>query len=238
MFQQSKMASMGEMLENIAHQWRQPLSLISTSASGMKVHKEFNTLIDEDFDHYTNTIIETTQHMSKTIDDFRNFFKKNKEKEKLNLKINLEKSLSLLESKFKSINITIIKNMDDIEIVGLDGELMQSFMNIFSNAQDALLESKDNEKLIFIDIYKEDDFAVVTIKDNAGGIPNDTIGHIFEPYFTTKHQAQGTGIGLYMTYEIITKHHHGTIEVKNSNFEYNDTKYKGALFTIKLLIND
>ena len=238
MFQQSKMASMGEMLENIAHQWRQPLSLISTSASGMKVQKEFNNLSDKEFEHFTDTIIDATQHMSRTIDDFRDFFKKNVKKEKINLKTNLEKTLLLLESKFKNKNIAIIKNMKDLEIIGLDGELMQSFMNIFANAQDVLLESNINKKLIFVDIYKEDNFAVIKIKDNAGGIDEDIIKHIFEPYFTTKHQSHGTGIGLYMTYEIITKHHHGTIEVKNNNFEYENIAYSGALFTIKLLIEN
>ena len=234
MFQQSKMASMGEMLENIAHQWRQPLSVISTSASGMKMKKEYDMLEDGDIVRFTDIIVNTTEHMSKTIDDFRNFFKKNKHKEKLNLKTNLEKTLSLLESKFKNRNIEIIKNLQDVHIVGLDGELMQSFMNIFSNAQDALCESKNENHYLFISTYIEDNFAVVEIKDTAGGIALDKIDHIFEPYFTTKHKSNGTGIGLYMTYEIITKHHKGSIKVENSSFHYDNVPYKGALFTVKL----
>ncbi len=233
MFQQSKMASMGEMFENIAHQWRQPLSVISTSASGMQIQKEYDMLTDDMFTDLTSKIINTTEHMSKTIDDFRNFFKKNKVKEKLNLKDSLNKTLLLLSSKLQNRNIEIIKNMEDIEIIGLDGELIQSFMNIFSNAQDALLESTNEKKFIFIEVVKEDTFAVIKIKDTAGGIPEDTIEHIFEPYFTTKHKAHGTGIGLYMTYEIIVKHHLGTLEAKNINFSYEGVEYKGAEFTIK-----
>ncbi|MCK5111198.1 MAG: PAS domain S-box protein [Arcobacteraceae bacterium] len=233
MFQQSKMASMGEMFENIAHQWRQPLSVISTSASGMKLQKEFGMLSDEMFNDLTTKIVETTEHMSKTIDDFRNFFKKNKDKEKLNLKDSLERTLSLLSSKLKNRNIVIIKNMQDLEIFGLDGELIQSFMNIFSNAQDALIASKNEKNFIFVDLFKEDNLAILKIKDTAGGIPKDTIEHIFEPYFTTKHKSHGTGIGLYMTYEIIVKHHHGTIEAKNCSFDYENNSYKGAEFIIK-----
>ncbi len=238
MFQQSKMASMGEMFENIAHQWRQPLSVISTSASGIQVQKEFGLLTDEMLIDLTAKIVETTEHMSKTINDFRNFFKKNKNKEKINLKNSLQKTLSLLSSKLKNKNIQIIENMQDIDIIGLEGELIQSFMNIFSNAQDALIESKNENNFIFVDLLKENDFAIITIKDTAGGIPEDIVEHIFEPYFTTKHKSHGTGIGLYMTYEIIVKHHQGTIEVSNCNFEYEDNSYKGAQFTIKFKLSD
>jgi signal transduction histidine kinase len=124
--------------------------------------------------------------------------------------------------------------MQDIEIIGLDGELIQSFMNILSNAQDALVEQNAKSNFIFINLFKEEEFAIIQIKDTAGGIAKGTIEHIFEPYFTTKHQSHGTGIGLYMTYEIIVKHHGGTIKVENSNFNYDGQEYTGANFTIKL----
>ena len=102
-----------------------------------------------------------------------------------------------------------------------------------NNAKDAL-ENITHKKIIFIDIYTEDDFAVISIKDNAGGIPEELIKHIFEPYFTTKHKSQGTGIGLYMTKQIIVKHMLGSIEVENQEFEYESEKYMGAQFIIKV----
>ncbi|RLA81962.1 MAG: hypothetical protein DRG78_08345 [Epsilonproteobacteria bacterium] len=236
MFQQSKMASLGEMFENIAHQWRQPLSVISTSASGMKLQKEFGILTDDMFNDHAEKIVTTTEHMSKTIDDFRNFFKKDKVKRTINLKNSINNTLSLLTSKFKNRGIDIIENMNEIQILALEGELVQSFMNIFTNAQDAFEDLKTKDKFIFIDIIKENNFAIIKIQDTAGGIPKDVIDNIFEPYFTTKHKSNGTGIGLYMTYEIIVKHHKGTIEVENHTFKYKDIEYTGALFTIKLPI--
>ena len=236
MFQQSKMASLGEMFENIAHQWRQPLSVISTSASGMKLQKEFGILTDDMFNDHAEKIVTTTEHMSKTIDDFRNFFKKDKVKSTINLKNSINNTLSLLTSKFKNRGIDIIENMNEIQILALEGELVQSFMNIFTNAQDAFEDLKTKDKFIFIDIIKENNFAIIKIQDTAGGIPKDVIDNIFEPYFTTKHKSNGTGIGLYMTYEIIVKHHKGTIEVENHTFKYKDIEYTGALFTIKLPI--
>ncbi len=237
MFQQSKMASLGEMFENIAHQWRQPLSVISTSASGMKLQKEFGILTDDMFDDHAEKIVTTTEHMSRTIDDFRNFFKKDKVKININLKNSINNTLSLLTSKFENRGIDIVENMNEIQILALEGELVQSFMNIFTNAQDAFEELKTKDKFIFIDIIKENNFAVIKIQDTAGGIPKNVINNIFEPYFTTKHKSQGTGIGLYMTYEIIVKHHNGTIEVENHTFRYKDIEYTGALFTIKLPID-
>ena len=104
-------------------------------------------------------------------------------------------------------------------------------MNILNNARD-ILETKDQKRLIFVDIYQDQDNAIIKIKDNAGGIPDDIIGKIFEPYFTTKHKSQGTGIGLYMSMEMITKHMKGKLSVENITYIYDDIEYKGAGFTI------
>ena len=236
MFQQSKMAAMGEMLENIAHQWRQPLSVITTAASGMKFQKEFSELSDEAFIDSVDGITSAAKHLSQTIDDFRDFFKSNKEKTILNLKKSFERTIGLISSKFKNREIEIIKNMEDIELTGLESELIQAFMNILTNSQDAIENLQDCRKLIFVDIYEKDNYAVIKIKDNGDGIPENIIKHIFEPYFTTKHQSQGTGIGLYMTYEIIVKHLHGSIKANNIEYEFEGTKYKGAQFIIRLPI--
>ncbi|MFV0564172.1 cache domain-containing protein [Malaciobacter mytili] len=232
--QQSKMASMGEMIGNIAHQWRQPLSLISTIASGMKMQKEFGLLDDKEFENNINNITKTTQHLSKTIDDFKNFFKPNKDKERFKAYNIIEKSLSLVSAQFKSRNIDIIKDIENIEIYGLENELIQVLINILNNARDELIKNDFEPKLIFICIKRENNQVKIKIKDNAGGVPIKFLDKIFEPYFTTKHQTQGTGIGLYMSQEIIVKHMSGNIEVENIEFMYEKQHFKGAQFTISL----
>ena len=235
--QQSKMAAMGEMLENIAHQWRQPLSTISTISSGIIFKKEMGLKIDEqdELDNL-NKIINTTTFLSNTIDDFRNFFKNDKTKILFNIKDSYTNSLNMINSKFKSSNIHIIENIEDVEIQSYESELMQVFINILNNAKDVLLQNEIENKLIFIDIFKKDDTVHVIIKDNANGVPLEYIDKIFEPYFTTKHKSQGTGIGLYMSSEIINKHLGGHLYVKNEEYEYKNEKYKGAVFYIEVPI--
>ncbi|MEA3554488.1 MAG: PAS domain S-box protein [Campylobacterota bacterium] len=232
--QQSKMAAMGEMLENIAHQWRQPLSVISTVSTGLLTKREYEIEVtkEEEIDSL-NKINATTQYLSQTINDFRDFFKPNKEKVEFNLKDCYKKTLNLVNSKFASLDIEAIENLEDINLNNLDNELMQVMMNIFNNARD-VLETKDGKRFIFVEICKEDNSAVIKIRDNAGGIPQDIINKVFEPYFTTKHKSQGTGIGLYVSNEMIEKHLKGLLQVDNRTYYYNDVEYKGACFRITL----
>jgi PAS domain S-box-containing protein len=233
--QQSKMAAMGEMLETIAHQWRQPLSVISTAASGMKMKKEFEILKDEEFNESCDHIIEIVNHLSGTIDDFRNFFKPHKDKELFNLKDTIEKTFSLIGSKFVSSDIEVVYNLEDVQIHGFENELIQAFMVILNNAKDAFdFQGVKGKKFIFIDLYENEYNAVLKIKDSAGGIPEDIIHKIFNPYFTTKQETNGTGIGLYMTDEIISKHMKGHLTANNSEYVYEDEDYKGAEFIIEL----
>jgi len=235
--QQSKMAAMGEMLENIAHQWRQPLSTISTISSSLVMKKDMEIEIEKDKEiEYLKRIINTTSFLSKTIDDFRNFFKNEKEETKFKIKDAYLDSLNIINAKFDSLSITVIENIDDIEIMSYKTELMQVFINILNNAKDALIENQIDLKYIFINISKNDNNIQIIIKDNAKGIPTDIIDKIFEPYFTTKHKSQGTGIGLYMSNEIVTKHLNGSIKVKNDNFIYNNVSYEGASFYVKIPI--
>ena len=235
LIQQSKMASMGEMLENIAHQWRQPLSAISTASTGLRVQKELGLEISTQEDiEILNKINETAQHLSETINNFRDFFKPNKQKEIFNLKNTYIKTLNLVNSKFKSLNIEVIENLEDIELNTLDNEVVQIIMNLFNNARDVLETKENQERLIFVDIYKDKDYAILSIKDNAGGIPDNIIDKVFDPYFTTKHQSQGTGIGLYMSQEMISKHLKGTLTVENVTFTYKNHQYTGAQFIISL----
>jgi signal transduction histidine kinase len=173
--------------------------------------------------------------MSQTIDDFRNFFKENKQKEKINLKKCYEKTFKIANAKYQTYKITVVKNIEDIEVETLENELIQVIINILNNAKDALLEncSKD-DRFIFVDIYKNGNTPTIEIKDSAGGIPTDIIDKVFDPYFTTKGDNDGTGIGLYMSKQIVTKNLSGSLDVKNETFEYQGTTYTGANFTLKL----
>ena len=231
---QSKMAAMGEMIENIAHQWRQPLSVISTVATGAKLKKELGLLKDDDFYETMNIINNSSQHLSNTIDDFRNFFNNDKEVVLFNIDIPIEKVLYLISTKLKNRNITVIKNCKEIFVTGLENEFIQVILNIINNAMDAFENKKNNHKFIFIDAYKEKNNVLIKIKDNAGGIEKNIIDRVFEPYFTTKHKSQGTGIGLYMSLEIIKKHMNGNLTVCNKNYTYKNIEYSGAEFIIEI----
>lgn len=234
MMQQSKMASMGEMLSNIAHQWRQPLSHISTAASGVKVKKQFATLDDEELIKSMDDIGTSVQFLSKTIDDFSNFFKPDKQKENFSANSVVDRSLKILDATFRNHEIKIVKNIEDIQLHQLDGELMQVLINILNNAKDILKENSVENKVIKIDVVKQKNRALFMIHDNGGGVPSNIISHVFEPYFTTKHKSQGTGIGLYMSHQIITKHMNGTIRVENTPITYKDEEYFGAKFIVNI----
>ncbi len=233
LFQQSKMAAMGEMLGNIAHQWRQPLSVITTAATGMKVQKEFGTLDDEAINRSVDTITDSALYLSKTIDDFRNFFKRDKTETNFSTNEVIGKVLKLTKSQFKIHEISIIKNIEEFNLFGLENEFVQALINILNNAKDALID-KEAPKLIFINVLKNDNKAIIKIADNGGGIDEKIIDKVCEPYFTTKHQSQGTGIGLYMTEEIIVKHMYGKFTISNIETIYENVNYKGAQITIEL----
>ena len=237
LIQQSRMASMGEMLENIAHQWRQPLSTISVAASGMEVKKEFSTLSDEEFFEGINHIKKSTVYLSNTIDDFRTFFIKEKKTSQMNIKNAIEKALELMGNTFMQQRINLVKNIEEIEILSLENELIQVLMNIFVNAKDALKQTLGDEKYIIIDVFKKEDNLIIQIKDSAKGIDEKIIDKIFEPYFTTKHKFKGTGIGLYMSKLLVEKHLKGSIKASNTEFTFMDKIHKGALFEIILPIS-
>lgn len=234
--EQSKMVSLGEMIGNIAHQWRQPLSLISTGATGMIVQKDFGILTDELLKETCNKINNNAQYLSKTIDDFKNFIKGDMEKEIFILEDTINSCINLVQSILSTNNINLILDLEkDIKINGYSNELIQCLINVINNAKDELIK-KDTEKYLFITTTASDKNVTIAIKDNAGGIPEDIIHKIFEPYFTTKHQSQGTGLGLHMTYNLIVDGMNGTIAVSNQDYIYNNEKYIGAEFIINLPI--
>lgn len=232
------MAAMGEMIQNIAHQWRQPLSVISTGASGLKVQKEINGHIDDKFLIETlTTIVSTSEYLSKTLDNFMRFFKPNNIKNLVFISTLIERTLNFFDLNIKNEKIEVITNIEDFEVIVHESEFIQILTNLLSNSKEAFLGKSIEKKFIFIDAKIISEFAIIEIKDNAGGINKDVIDKIFEPYFTTKHQSLGTGIGLFMCQEIISKHMNGSIEAQNVTYNYEANEYKGALFRIKLKLN-
>ncbi|MDD4330587.1 MAG: transporter substrate-binding domain-containing protein [Aliarcobacter sp.] len=233
LFKADKLASMGEMISNIAHQWRQPLSIISTVATGIKIQKEFGTLKDEELVQNMDLINKNAQYLSETINDFRNFIKGDGKIKNYDLSTTINNFIHIIESTIKTDNINIILNLEkDIKIDGYPNELIQCLINIFNNSKDAFKEIKQENPLIFISTSLQNDNLTIRIKDNAGGIPQNIISKIYDPYFTTKHKSQGTGLGLHMTYKLIDEGMHGKIEAQNVEFEYENKIYKGAEFII------
>ena len=234
-FQQNKMAAIGDMIGNIAHQWRQPLSVITTAASSIKLKKELNILEDEEEKKSLTYIIDASNYLSNTIDDFQYYFSPDKSKNTFNTEDLINKLLKLISIEFKENNIYLIKNIENFNILNYENEILQVLINIVNNAKDELKKDTDNPiGYVFIDLYKHNETLIIKIKDNAGGIKEEIIDRIFEPYFTTKHQSQGTGIGLYMSEEIIVKHIKGTIKVSNERYTYLDRHFVGASFEITI----
>ncbi len=233
--EQLKMVAMGEMIGNIAHQWRQPLSIITTGATGMLVQKEFGMLDDKQFIDTCHAINDNAQYLSKTIDDFRNFLKGDRVKKLFSIDENIKSFLHLVDASIKSNEIKVILDIDkEIKINGYDNELTQCFINLFNNSKDALNRNKKTNRVIFITVSLEEQNVVIKFRDNGKGIQEKIISKIFEPYFTTKHKSQGTGLGLNMTYKFIVNGMEGSIVARNVNFKYKDEEQKGAEFTITL----
>ena len=233
LFQQTKLASMGEMLRNIAHQWRQPLSTISTAASGMKVQKEMNILSDEDFEIGMTAIVKMTQYLSQTINEFQSFFKIDNVIKEFTIEELFSKIENFVYTSFKSSNITfIVRNRENFHIKGPFNEMIQIIINILNNSKDAFSEKDIKNKAVFLDSFLGDEEFIISIKDNAGGIEEGILNKIFEPYFTTKHQSLGTGIGLFMVRDVVENRLKGKIEVYNENISHKGDIRKGAVFKI------
>ena len=235
MMRSEKMAALGEMIANIAHQWRQPLSVISTGVTGMKMQKEYGILNDEEFDKTCQAINDNAQYLSKTIDHFSDFIKGERNKVEFDLRDNINNFLTLVQGSIKIHNINIVLDLEEnIKITNYPNELLQCLFNIFNNAKDALVEKKIEDKYIFISSKIKKNHIIIKIKDNAHGIANSALPHIFEPYFTTKDKSKGTGLGLNITYNLVTKGMDGSIEAYNVSFIYNKNEYTGAEFSIEL----
>jgi len=227
LFQQSKMASMGEMIGNIAHQWRQPLNALSALNVSLSMRYHAGKLSEYDMYKFKNKSNDLIQRMSDTIDDFRNFFYPDKSIETFVVDRAIEEAISFISSAYKINNITLINyTYTDKEIKNHKNELIQVLLNIFNNAKDAIKEFNGGNGVVIVDVIELEESLKITIQDNGGGIKQDIIDRVFEPYFTTKFKADGTGIGLYMSKMIIEESMHGKLKLENTE--------DGVLATIEL----
>ena len=230
LFQQSKIAAIADTIKNIAHQWRQPLSVISTIASGMQIQKQMNILSDEEFNNSCNSIINNTKKLSITIENFTNFFDKSNNISNFSLNEAINEVLSFFDSIFEKNNIKYNFTHDnDIILTCNKNDFSQAFLNILDNSIYALIENKDeNDRFILIDFSNN----ILQIKDTANGIDETLLSKILEPYFTTKHQAFGVGLGLYVVQEFFVKTLGFKIDIKNVSFEHENKEYNGINFII------
>lgn len=231
LIQQSKMAAMGEMIGSIVHQWKQPLNAINIAISSLQFRNEIQMTSPDDIDETTKIINSQIEHMSQTMNDFKNFFKPTSLQE-YSLVGCFEDSLKLVNSLYasKQININFQKSDRELICKGYPNETIQIIINILNNARDVIIEKDIKKRDIDVEIKEFENFAILSIKDYAGGIPSNIIEKIFEPYFSTKGD-NGTGIGLYMSKTIVEKVG-GEIVLEN----YVQDSYQGAIFTIKLPI--
>ncbi|MFA7402653.1 MAG: PAS domain S-box protein [Pelobacteraceae bacterium] len=215
LLQQSRLAAMGEMINNIAHQWRQPLNSLGLHIQRLSLFYDTGHFNKEFLDKSVQESMKLVQHMSQTIDDFRSFFKPDKEKIDFCINRALQQALNLVNDSFEHNQIRVIHHADgEAWINGYPNEFSQALLNILQNARDALLDQKTDGRHVTIGSSVENGKSIITIADNGGGIPEDILEAIFEPYVSTK-GIQGTGIGLYMSKIIIEKNMGGSLTVRN-----------------------
>jgi C4-dicarboxylate-specific signal transduction histidine kinase len=215
MIQQSRMAAMGEMLNNIAHQWRQPLNLLGLKVQEIGLFFEYGECSKEFLEANIEKAMQILRHLSQTIDDFRDFSSPDKEKSLFMVERVLQKTLSLVEEGFKYRGITIeLSSCGEPQINGYPNEYRQVLLNILINAKDAFADEQEDPRIV-VRAWHESGRSVVTITDNAGGIREQELDRIFDAYYTTKELGKGTGIGLFMAKNIIEKNMGGRLTVRN-----------------------
>ncbi len=231
MIAQSRHAAMGEMISMIAHQWRQPISVISMAANNTLADIELDMVENDELKENTESILDQTKYLSQTIEDFRDFFKPNKQKEIIKPKEIIDETLKIMLKSLENNNIALTICVEDESCVEVHSrELLQVFINIIKNAKEALVSKDIEQKEIKVRIYRIHNTLRTSFTDNAGGVKESIIDKIFDPYFSTKDEKSGTGLGLYMCKTIVNKHFNGIIGVYNSN--------DGACFYVDLPIKN
>ena len=227
LFQKTKMADMGEMIGNIAHQWRQPLAVNNTIISILKEKNEREILESKELSEKLREMENSIQYMSRTIDDFMHFYHPNKEKITFSLSKIINHAIEITHPMLNKTNIKILfHDTDTFYVNGYMNEYIQVLISILTNAKDTLVYRKIEDAYIQIELFDMNGNIVVKISDNAGGIKKELLHRIFDPYFTTKHKSMGTGLGLYISKMIIEKNMNGLLSVENGE--------QGAIFSITM----
>ena len=213
MFWQSRLASLGQMLANIAHQWRQPLTELNLALFNIKKAATQNNAHQmQEYYEQSKTII---QNMSSTIEDFTNFFNPNKQKDCFDIVQSINETLQIMEKTLKKENIKLTQDCHSAKVIGVSNELSQILINLIQNSKDAFIQNNVHDRKIFIYSKKYEGNVIICIEDNAGGIDSAILDKIFEPYFTTKHSSKGIGLGLFMSKMICEQSLNGKIEIRN-----------------------
>jgi signal transduction histidine kinase len=235
LMQQEKLAAMGEMIGNIAHQWRQPLSVISMLATGTRYAHELGIQDEKETLDACTQINENAQYLSRTIDDFRSFIRGEHVRTRFRIDEVMESLTNLVTSQLVNHNISItVTGAEGIEIDGYRNDLLQALINIINNAKDALIEQRPHHRCICIAVEEDSTHLHLRIRDNGGGISEEILPRIFEPYFTTKHPSKGTGLGLRMVYRLIVEGMGGSVEAHTIAFQMDGERYQGAEFLLHL----
>ncbi len=233
LYEQSKLAALGDMIGNIVHQWRQPLSSIVSIVSAIRLHNDIGILKPEDINNGMDKVVLKSQYLSETIDTFRHYLREEKVRKKVILQDRIDVALTITSTVLDDSNIKLINEINYKQPITTHivlGELSQVIINVINNAKDILVEKRIEDPWVKISLEADEDYAYILIEDNAGGIPEEIMEKIFEQYFTTKDEDNGTGLGLYMSKKIMQDSFFGDLTVKNS--------LDGALFTLQLKLID
>ena len=215
LLQQSRLASMGEMMDAVAHQWKQPINIINMKTDMMGYDFEDNLIDKEYIGEYQLSVKNQIEHMMSTLSEFRSFFRPSKDIEDFDIKIMIDKVLLLVKDEFMKNTISIDVNIsENFTLSGIENEFKHLVINIINNSKDAFIENNTKDRKIFINIFTDNEYNIIEIVDNAGGIPSHIIDDIFKANVTTKEDGKGTGIGLYMSFQIAQKHN-GILSAEN-----------------------
>jgi len=228
---------MGEVLHNIAHQWRQPLGALMMIIQSFQSKYELGKLNDKFVEETTNDALKLGQNMSETLDDFRNFFMPNRVKQRFDIKKAIQKAIELSKYQLEKEKILLEFSSDESAVIyGFKNELIHVVLNLINNAKDVLISKEElKQKRILILLKQTKKNIIINIIDNGGGVKDDIISKIFDPYFTTKHKSMGTGIGLYMSKELVQRHMMGKTYCKNIKHKFGQARfYNSAMFSVEL----